>query len=131
MKFMSYGKDGGPESAVHGYWLVEIKGLFSIVLLKFEDGSRDVYHEHAFHAISWVLKGKLSEHTIGKYATGKDKLYNPRLLPILTYRFTWHKVTSIGTTWVLSFRGPWNKTWREYIPSTGQVITLTSGRKEV
>jgi len=128
MKFFSYGKDGGPESTVHGYWLVEIKGLFSIVLLKFEDGSRDMYHEHAFDAISWVLSGKLVEHHKNKIASDK---YRPSWKPIITYRSTFHKVISLGTTWVLSFRGPWSASWREYNLHSKQYTTLTHGRKEI
>jgi len=55
-------KDGGPDSTVTGYWLIESKKWFSIVLLKFEGKSREAFHTHAFNAISWLLKGKLIEH---------------------------------------------------------------------
>lgn len=41
MKFFSVGKSGGPESNVTGYWAVEIKPLFSVVLLKFDVGTRE------------------------------------------------------------------------------------------
>jgi len=34
-------------------------------------------------------------------------------------------------TWVLSFRGPWNKTWKEWLPKEGKEITLTNGREIV
>jgi hypothetical protein len=34
-------------------------------------------------------------------------------------------------TWALSFRGPWNKTWKEYLPKENREITLTNGRKIV
>lgn len=37
-------KDGGQESTVIGYWLIECKQLFSIVLLKFEGPSRKAFH---------------------------------------------------------------------------------------
>lgn len=130
MKFMSWGKDGGPESTVSGFWLVEIKGWFSVVLLKFEDGSRDVYHEHAFNSISWVLKGQLYEEIL-RTRYSEVAIHYPSWRPVYTYRSTFHKVISLGTTWVLTFRGPWSATWREFIPSTCQTITLTHGRKEV
>jgi hypothetical protein len=126
MKWFYKGKDGGYESTVTGYWLCEIKSLFSIVLLKFENGSRDAYHEHAFNSVSWVLSGELIEYGLGKKLLG---WYMPSLEPVITKRETYHQVVSIGTTWVLSFRGPWTKTWREYRPE-GEVI-LTNGRKEV
>lgn len=126
MKFLSKSKDGGPESTVWAYWLIELKGLFSIVLLRFEDGSRDAYHSHAFNSISWVLRGGLYE----------DLLHGPHLnhwaspFPVITRRSTTHKVVSFGRTWVLSLRGPWSTEWREILPD-GKVVTLTHGRKEV
>lgn len=127
MKFLKKLKDGGPESRVTGYFLVEIKSLFSIVLLKFEDGSRDAYHSHAFNAVSWLLSGELREMNIHGYRITR---YWPSFKPILTPREMFHKVTSIGTSWVLSFRGPWSETWQEYVPDKGDV-TLTHGRKVV
>lgn len=130
MKFLSYGKDGGPESTVHGYWLIEIKGLFSIVLLKFENGSRDAYHNHAFNAVSWVLSGQLIEY-FPEMPPEFGEAYSPSFKPVVTPRTLFHKVVSQGNTWVLSFRGPWTKTWREWSPKTGIFTTLTHGRKEV
>ena len=127
MKFFYYGKDGGKESTVSGYWLTEIKSLFSIVLLKFENGSRDAYHTHAFNSISWVLKGSLIEY----HRNGRTEFHTPSLLPVITKRDTFHKVVSEGDTWVLSFRGPWSKTWSEYLPNENKDIILSNGRKVV
>lgn len=127
MKFFSKGKDGGPKSTVTGYWLIEVKKLFSIVLLKFEHGSRDEFHNHAFNSVNWVLKGDLYEEDIG----GGGRFYRKGLKPIKTWRRTFHRVRSIGTSWVLSFRGPWNKYWTEYSPKTNQYTTLTNGRKTI
>lgn len=124
MKLFSYGKDGGPESTVHGYWLVEIKRLFSAVLLKFENGSRDAYHTHAFNCISWVLKGKLVE----KHFDGSVVTHGPSIFPVITKRSTFHKVESDGTTWVLSLRGPWARNWMEFLPSQQKFVTLETGR---
>ncbi len=134
MKCLSVSKDGGPESHVWAYWLFEIKCLGSIVLLRFEDGSRDAFHSHAFNSLSWVLKGKLMED-LGP--ENRDVgyngclLYKPSLKPVKTYRTTFHKVTSFGRTWVISFRGPWAKTWKEYVSETGEVVVLTNGRQVV
>lgn len=128
MKFLSLSKDGGPESHVWAYWLFEIKWLGSIVLLRFEDGSRDAYHSHAFNSVSWVLKGDgLIEHHDN--SKGKVDFHQPSLLPVVTRRSTFHKVVSVGRTWVLSLRGPWAKTWREYTADGEKV--LTNGRVEV
>lgn len=133
MKFCEIAKDGGPESRVWGYFLLEIKSLFSIVLLRFEEGSRDAYHSHAFNSVSWVLKGELNEYGIHPNSIFADydyhHIYLPSCKPVITKRTTNHKVVSNGRTWVLSFRGPWAKEWKETVD--GKEIMLTNGRKQV
>ena len=57
MKLFKKMKDGGPHSTVTGYWLIEWKAVFSIVLLKFEGKSRETFHTHAFNCISWLISG--------------------------------------------------------------------------
>lgn len=131
MKFMSKAKDGGAESTVTGYWLVEIKSLFSVVLLRFDKGSRDAYHSHAFHALTWFLKGCVTEHVIVSPGHLQDRVWKPSLRPKWTPRSCFHKVFAKETTWALSFRGPWKKTWHEYLPSTDTLRTLTHGRRIV
>lgn len=121
-----YGKDGGPESKVFGYFL-ESKKLFSVVLLRFEEGTRESYHSHAFNSISWLLRGRLVEKILNKVSA---EVHRPGLRPIMTYRKTFHQVRSVGTSWVLSFRGPWSRRWTEYDPRTKKVTQLTWGRKE-
>lgn len=127
MKFLRYAKDGGPESTVTGYFLIEIKSLFSIVLLHFGPGSREAFHTHAFDAVSWLLSGGLREQHI----EGQRTYYRPSLRPIFTARETFHKVYSWGDSWVLSFRGPWAPHWHEYLPSEERYVTLTHGRAVV
>ncbi len=130
MKFFSKVKDGGPESKVHAYFLAEVKSLFSIALLRFDRGSREAFHTHAFDCISWVLKGKLSEEL--KKEGPRFRLYPPSLLPVITRRETFHKVKGLADrTWVLTFRGPWAKTWKEYLPNEARSVTLTHGRKDI
>lgn len=127
MKFLKFMKDGGRESRVNGLYFAEIKSLFSVVLLHFFDGSREAYHSHAFHAISWVLRGKIVENPL----SGQPREYRPSLLPIFTPREMFHKVVSSGDTWVISFRGPWANTWKEFLPAENRFITLTHGRKVI
>lgn len=130
MKFFSYGKDGGEKSTVWGLYIVEIKWLFSIVLLRFENGTRDAFHSHAFNAISWVLRGELIEQR--RIPTGAAlRFYRPSFRVVFTGRDDFHQVKSVGRTWVLSLRGPWTKTWREYLPNQNRHTTLTHGRREV
>jgi hypothetical protein len=124
-------KDGGPESTVWAHWLFEFKGLGSIVLLRFENGSRDAYHSHAFDCISWVLSGGLVEDRTAPAASAGVHTYLPSPYPIITRRDHLHKVTSVGRTWVLSFRGPWAKTWQEVVPGYAAPVVLESGRREV
>lgn len=130
-KFFFKSKDGGPESNVTGYWLIESKRFFSIVLLRFDKGSREAFHNHAFNAWSWIIKGELCENT----KTGNTFTLTPILpswIPFKTSRERMHKVHGIAdNTWALSFRGPWNKTWKEWLPAESREVTLTSGRKIV
>jgi hypothetical protein len=127
MKLFEWSKDGGPESTVSGFFIIEAKRFFSIAVLRFSNGSRDAYHTHAFNAVSIVWKGRLVEYL----KNGLKVTYTPSLVPIITKRDTFHKVLSVGTTWVLTLRGPWVDCWEEHLPSTGKNLTLTHGRKEV
>lgn len=123
MKLFFKSKDGGPDSNVTGYWLIEWKAGFSIVLLRFSQGSREVFHSHAFNAVSWILRGLLYE-TI---RFNSSRFLFPRLKPYYTSRDTAHRVYGINnSTWALSFRGPWSKTWKEYTDDSE--VTLAHGR---
>lgn len=129
IKLLWNDKDGGHESRVWAYG-IEIKSLFSIILLRFENGSREAYHSHAFNCLNWVLKGQLHEDR-STNPREYSEIYNyfPKVKPFIIRRQYMHKVCSIGTTWVLSFRGPWANTWKEI--AEGREITLTHGREEV
>jgi hypothetical protein len=127
MNLLFKAKDGGAESTVTGYWLIESKRLFSIVLLKFEGPSREAFHSHAFSSWSWLLSGKLAEN----FLNGAGHWITPSFKPIFTSKDTFHKVDSEGTSWVMSFRGPWERLWYEWRPLENRMVTLTSGRQEV
>lgn len=142
MKFLWNDKDGGSESKVWCYG-IEIKSLFSIILLRFENGSREAYHSHAFNCLNWILKsqckfaGHLTEDRVIPESLKESKIrywqfvYWPSIQPFIIRRDDLHKVSSYGRTWVLSFRGPWSKTWKEYIPDENRIAILTHGRIEV
>lgn len=129
MKLFTKMRDGGPESPVIGYFLVEIKSLFSVVFLHF-GGTREDYHSHAFNAVTIWLTGlvfELIRATDGTYTclpwqAGQVKY---------TRRGTMHKVVPQQNAWALSFRGPWAKTWQEYRPAEDRIVTLAHGRKVV
>jgi len=136
MKFFKKMKDGGPESTSTGYWLVEIKSLFSIVLLRFDGRSREAFHTHAFNCISWVLRGGLRETMFNGMSSTKILYHLPSFIPFITRRTDFHKVDSYNeyrndenlVSWVLSFRGPWSDHWKEHLPLTNENIGLTHGR---
>lgn len=124
MRFFFKRKDGGPLSHVTGYWLMEGKRSFSIVLLRFDLGSREVFHNHAFNAFTLFLLGKVEEHTLsGKVRVWKSLQfkYTPRTLAHKVYGITRH-------TWAVSVRGPWTKVWKEYSPN--KTTVLSQGRVE-
>lgn len=127
MKFFSRGKDGGPDSTVTGYWLTEIKRLFSVALLRFGHGSRDEYHSHAFNSVSWLLSGMLEERMLD----GRIVVHRPGIRPIVTRRDDFHRVVSDGTSWVFTLRGPWADRWFEYDPDEGWYTELRDGREIV
>ena len=125
MKLFYFGKDGGPDSTVWGFWPIEAKGLFSVALLCFENGSREAFHSHAFNSVSWVLTGGLTEMVL----EGPELTYKPSFKPVWTPRSRFHKVASEGRSWVLTFRGPWKDTWQEYLPKLRKYVRLSSGRR--
>lgn len=127
MKFMSAAPDGGQKSTVQGFWLFEIKPLFSVVLLKFNPGTRENYHSHAFNALTWFVKGNVIEY----HLNGDKYKWGPSFIPKYTPRNCFHKVFATEPTYALSFRGAWDNTWKEYDPVLRKFITLTHGRKEV
>lgn len=117
-------EDGGKESGVVGFFLIEWKILFSIGLLRFSEGSRENYHSHAFPAASLWLSGEVVEDTY----KGEKIKFTPSLKPKITLREKIHRVFANKTTWALTFRGPWKDTWFEVTPED-TVIEYTHGRK--
>jgi hypothetical protein len=123
--FLGKRKDGGKDSKVTGFFF-EIKSLFTIALLKFDPGTREAYHNHAFNCVSLVLgPGYLEEEFIDG-----SRRFHERGSIVKTKREHFHKVRSQGTTWVLTIRGRWSKTWNEYTEQEG-LVTLAQGRKVV
>lgn len=122
-KFFYKKFDGGKDSGVTGYFLIEWKKFFSIGLLHFKEGSREAYHSHAFSALSWFVYGSVTE----EHLDGRTKEFKPSILPKLTPRSCFHKVISHENTWCFTIRGPWLDEWSEY--KNDSMITLTHGRQ--
>lgn len=127
IKLFKKSHDGGDKSGVTGFWLIEWKSLFSIVILKFNKGSRECYHSHAFNAYTWFIKGSVRED----HLNGISKIWNPSWRPKFTARNCTHKVFAFETTYAISFRGPWSKTWEEYRGDGKERVVLTHGRVEL
>lgn len=124
MKLFAKASDGGATSGVTGYFLIEAKPVGSIVLLHFNEGSREAYHSHAFNAVTFWLRGQVKEH----HLSGETKLFSAGQVKY-TSRSTFHKVEGIRSAWAISFRGPWVDQWWER--RGGRFVTLTHGRKVV
>ncbi len=120
--------DGGNDSGVTGYFLIEWKILFSIGILKFNKGSREAYHSHAFNALTWWICGVADE--VRKYPGAVVyREYERSLKPKYTPRGNVHKVVAKTKSWAFTIRGPWEDKWYEY--KNGEKTTLTHGRKVV
>lgn len=128
MKLFRKSYDGGADSGVTGYWLIESKSLFSIVLLRFAPGSREAFHSHAFNALTWWLKGRVEEFFIG--SAHRAKVWVPSWRPKWTPKKCFHKIIAGEKgAWALSIRGPWDATWSE--SKNGQTYTLGHGRVRI
>jgi quercetin dioxygenase-like cupin family protein len=125
MKLFTKAPDGGKGSGVTGYFLIEAKSKFSIVLLRFNKGTREAYHSHGFNALTLWLAGSVKEHLLGIRA---PRHFNPLQIK-WTPRNAFHKIEALETSWAMSIRGPWVDRWQEY--RNGQFVTLTHGRQEI
>lgn len=124
-RFFCVKPDGGKDSGVMAYFLIEWKPVFSVGILRFNEGTREAYHNHAFNALTWWLKGLVTEEKLN----GEKKDYSPSLKPKYTSRDNFHKVIAHEKTFALTLRGPWSDTWQEY--RKDRYVTLTHGRKEI
>ena len=127
MKFLKWGTDGGKDSGVTGFWIFEIKNLFSIAFLRFAKGTRENYHSHAFNAYSWFISGEVEEQHLDK----DPIVWKPSIWPKSTPRSTFHRVNALKDTYAFTIRGPWSKYWYEYDPSNEEFIKMQNGRKVV
>ena len=125
-RFFYIKPDGGAKSGVTAYFLVEWKVAFSIGILKFNPGSREAFHSHAFNGLTFWLKGHVTEVL---YPSAATQDFKPSLRPKFTPKTNVHKVIAHKTTYALVFRGPWENVWHEI--RGGRRVNLTHGRQEV
>ncbi len=138
MKLFSKAPDGGKHSGVTGFFLIEAKSAFSIVLLRFNVGTREAFHSHAFNAVTLWLWGRVWEHRIVRYCNCGRSFCSGVIAETREFsagdikrtpRDCLHKIEALTPAWALSFRGPWLDYWQEWC--NGRVVTLTHGRREV
>lgn len=130
MKIFNKSKDGGKESNVDAYFLFEIKGFISVALLKFNEGTRENFHSHAFDAFTWFICGEMEEERVVDNSIIVKK-YKRSILPKFTSKDNLHRVKAIKPSWCFTLRGKWDDTWYEYNESQNKKIVLTHGRKVV
>lgn len=131
MRILEKCKDGGKDSPVDAYFLIEIKSLFSIAILKFNKGSREEFHTHAFDALTWFIKGDIIEEGMLEVSGAFWPKYTPykrSLLPKVTTKDNLHRVIAHEDSWCLTIRGKWQDTWTEYNQNTVTTTTLTHNR---
>ena len=137
MKILWGHKDGGPDSEVTCYG-IEIKSLFSVMLLRFTPKTREEFHSHAFNCYNWVLSGGLYEEIaydphrrITSFEQHAFTNHMPSFKGFWIVRKCLHRVRSMyAVSWVLSFRGPWEREWLDGKPGV-KLNTLTHGRELV
>lgn len=122
--FFSKAKDGGHNSPVDAYFLIEWKGLFSVALLKFNKGTRENFHTHAFDAYTWFLKGDLVEEDVD----GTLYNYSRQFKPKLTKKGKNHRVVAKEDSWCFTLRGAWQDEWTEYNRKDDVTTVFTHGR---
>jgi hypothetical protein len=124
---------------VHVYTIFEIKWLGGILFHKFETIEQNRYHNHAFHAVSFLLSGSYEEEVLSnpQYDSLNSKVIrtkikrtvNQWLRPRWIPRDYCHRILKAEpNTWTLLFFGPWVKYWDEFFLDNTRV-TYTWGRK--
>lgn len=110
---------------IRRFTIIEIKYLFGIIVNIFNTTDQDRFHSHAFHALSWMVRGHYFEDVLENNAVISKKIERSRFIP----KNYIHKITlSTPNAVSVTFEGPWGSTWNEYFDS-GRVKTYGWGRK--
>jgi len=136
VRFLEKTPDGGPQSNVDAFFLIEVKSLFTVALLRFNAvEAPERFHTHAFNALTWWLWGSAYEESnpvqrgCGHIIDHRE--YGRSILPKVTPRDLMHRVVPRTTSWALTIRGPWRKRWKELRGPELREVTLTHGRTEI
>ena len=112
---------------IRRFTIIEIKYVGGIIVNIFNTENQDRFHSHAFHALSWMIKGHYYEDVIVDNETVTKLIEKSRFIP----RNYIHKITkSSPNAMSVTFEGPWESTWNEYFDN-GRVKTYTWGRRVI
>lgn len=124
MRIFEKRKDGGEDSPVDAYFLIEWKSFISIALLKFNKGGRENYHTHAFNALTWFIKGDIVEEDVD----GTKYKYRKSIIPKITLKSKNHRVFAKTDSWCFTIRGAWVNKWTEYNKKADITMIYKTGR---
>jgi len=110
--------------------LFEWKPLCSIKLFYFNPGiSQEIYHNHSFSAISFLLYGNYMERFIDPKTKKSWEKPRNRSRIITIPRSQFHQITKSEGCLTLMITGPWTDTYQEYKIDANELIISTHGRK--
>jgi hypothetical protein len=115
--------------------ILEWKPLFSLKTFYFHRGeAQEIFHTHSFSAFSFLLYGNYMESFFDPIKpldcqTWEEPRNRSRWIYIPKERF--HQITKSEGCRTIMITGPWGNSYREYKPSTNELIISTHGRKEV
>ncbi len=121
--------------SVNEVTLLEWKPLFSLKTFYFHKGqAQEIYHTHSFSAYSFLLYGNYIESFFDPTKEEDQQIWalprnRSRLIFIPKERF--HQITESEGCRTIMLTGPWGNSYREYKPSTRELITSTHGRVEI
>lgn len=112
--------------------LLEWKPLFSLKTFYFHKGdAQEIYHTHSFGAISVLLHGNYMEAFFDPISNKFWEEARNRSRIIYIPRDRYHQITKSEGCRTVMLTGPWADCYKEYNPTTGEIIISTHGRKEI
>jgi hypothetical protein len=132
MKFSKFGKLLHYDNVSLGvgnikrFTFFECKYFGGVILNIFNTNNQDRFHSHAFHSISFMLRGFYNEDVIEN-----GNVITKHITPCIRYipKNYIHKITNSSKNALsITFETPWDSTWNEYF-SNGRIKTHTWGRE--
>lgn len=126
-KILHYDRTALGVGNIRRFTIFEIKYLGGVIINCFNTENQDRFHSHAFHALSWMIRGYYYEDVIINDRIVSKKIVKSRFIPKnYVHKITKSSVNAISVT----FEGPWGPNWSEYFDN-GRIKTYAWGRKIV